>query len=978
LKEEVTLADELTMEQFLAGQEAPAPAPAEKKSPYQKAPWFETYKQLRDNPVPDANAPTDPAERDRYFALLAKNQHAAQAAPAQNRFSEAVDRQGGWGISPETRASLGADDSAGGTFGEQVLRPIRNAPANIADLGARALQGLQVGFEGTAKTVDDVVDATGINEVVKKYTGREFHPGDAALALAEAFPAGGLETGLAASFARPKGSQLTEELQTRFNNEAKALFDSGATKEQMNAWAKDRGMTPFGEDLDKAIAARQVEGPALPEGVPPAQIANDVTKMSGLADEAANFKTGIVEPKATDLFPTDASRAADAEAWGQKLGAPASERPVVADPIPAETVLPEEAPALSRKDAEALFKQETATPETQTPKEWGKSLEEQAAQFKEGRTPVEDLPPRQQVADAVVNKPIEPRTVEGKPAPETPTAEVVTRLTDALNTAAKVNAKVQGRLYSAARAERLKSVAAVRNSTSGEAGLRAEMAQLRGPLPKAEFEPVRAQFKQEEIDGLFNHLRDNPQLSMFDQINARTGLAKLLDGSVPTKSEINLLDRAFPQEFVQAALKNRTFTAKTLDAVGNVLNLPRSLMSTFDLSAPFRQGVFLVGRKEFWNGFQSMFKQFGSEKAFNGVMDSIRSHPNYPWMEESKLALTDIGHSLTTREEAFASQWAERIPVLGKGVKASERAYTGFLNKVRADTFNTILEQTKAAGIDIVNNPKAVNDIASFVNNATGRGSLGPLSQAGPVLNGLFFSPRLIASRATMLNPAYYATLSPIVRKEAIKSLLAFGGLATTITGLAAAGGASVETDPRSSDFAKIRNGKTRFDILGGFGQYLTLGARLATNETKTMKGEIQTLGQRYGSANRLDVMIRFATNKESPVASFVTDYLRGKNAVGEPFEARQAALQRMLPLFWQDLAEVTKDEGLVGAMKVAPGMFGVGVQTYDEPVSRDAFMSGQAAVTPKDEAPKTPEPEAPVIKDTLSAEDFLKGSEVK
>lgn len=378
---------------------------------------------------------------------------------------------------------------------------------------------------------------------------------------------------------------------------------------------------------------------------------------------------------------------------------------------------------------------------------------------------------------------------------------------------------------------------------------------------------------------------------------------------------------------------------KTLGVLGNILNLPRSIMSSFDLSAPFRQGLFLINRPEFWKSFPSMFRQFGSEKAFQGVMADIKSRGTYKLMDRSGLAFSELGYELTSREEQFVSQWAEKIPVLGRGIRASERGYTGFLNKVRADTFDSLVTLSKEAGIDLSKNTKALKDISSFVNNATGRGDLGKLSQAGPILSGLFFSPRLIASRVNLLNPAYYVKLSPVVRKEAIKSLLTLGALATTVTSLAFAGGAEIEVDPRSSDFAKIKTGNTRYDILGGFGQYLTLGARLASNETKTAKGEVQELGKKFGSNTRLDVLLNFGINKESPVASFITDYLRGKNAVGETFDTKTAIAQRFIPLFLQDLAKSVKEHGATkGAAMAAPSVFGIGSQTYDPPKGYDVY----------------------------------------
>src|SRR6185369_6689148 len=126
-------------------------------------------------------------------------------------------------------------------------------------------------------------------------------------------------------------------------------------------------------------------------------------------------------------------------------------------------------------------------------------------------------------------------------------------------------------------------------------------------------------------------------------------------------------------------------------------------------------------------------------------------------------------------------------------------------------------------------------------------------------------SPRLMASRVTMLNPAFYARLDPFVRKQALKSLFSFAAIATTVLGLAAAGGASVSHDPREADFGKIRTGNTRLDILGGFAPYITLAARLITGETKNSNtGEVKDLTEgKFGQPTRADVVERFFASKE-------------------------------------------------------------------------------------------------------------------
>lgn len=393
--------------------------------------------------------------------------------------------------------------------------------------------------------------------------------------------------------------------------------------------------------------------------------------------------------------------------------------------------------------------------------------------------------------------------------------------------------------------------------------------------------------------------------------------------------------------------------ASLMQEVSNAVHLPRTLMSSMDLSAPFRQGLFMIGRKQFWNSFNTMFKAFGHESAFDAAQESIKNNPTYPLMKEHGLALAELGTDLTKREENFMSNWGNKVPL----VKRSERAYTAFLNKVRADTFSDLVTKAESINPDGLS-PKALDDLAGFINNATGRGDLGSWNQAATKLNGIFFSPRLIASRVNLLNPVYYYKLDPFVRKEAVKSLITLGGIALTVTSLAKMAGASVEADPRSSDFAKIKAGNTRYDILGGFGQYLTLGARLAMNSTKTSRGDVKELGKGYKADTRKTIVEKFGENKFAPVPGYVRDYLDGKNPVGEPFDPKSSTAKLFVPLFLQDAKDVIKEQGAVrGAAMSIPGLFGVGMQTYDankkkapaptrlipSDINADDFMKGQA-----------------------------------
>ena len=385
---------------------------------------------------------------------------------------------------------------------------------------------------------------------------------------------------------------------------------------------------------------------------------------------------------------------------------------------------------------------------------------------------------------------------------------------------------------------------------------------------------------------------------------------------------------------IQSQIESAKAKEKGGEFIGNALNLPRALMSSMDMSAPLRQGLFLIHKPAWWRAFPQMFRYAGSEQAYDDLMEDIVNRPTYNEMVTSKLALSNMGTKLNSREEDFMSSWAERIPGVGRLVKASERAYVGFLNKVRADVFDQLLDKLPE---DATEQDK--KDIAAFVNAASGRGNLPKtLQQSAPLLNALFFSPRLMASRIKMgtvlIDPRTYVTMNKTARNEYIKSILSVGSLALMITTLAILGGAEGEEDPRSSDFGKLKVGDTRYDILGGQAQYITLAARIASGSYKTADGDIKKYGNKFGQTTRLDAIDKFFTNKAAPIPSFVMDYFRGENAVGEKFEMDKAILSRFVPLYLQDVAKgVDESKGLGEvAAKTVPGLFGVGTQTYANP----------------------------------------------
>ena len=512
------------------------------------------------------------------------------------------------------------------------------------------------------------------------------------------------------------------------------------------------------------------------------------------------------------------------------------------------------------------------------------------------------------------------------------TINPIQKITQVLKEAKPIRSQ-QELLYTAERAKRAGKIIEAGQTVPGEQGYFAQLSALKGELPKVQFEGIRGKLSQPDIDSLFNVVERNPAISAFEKISAKTGLAKLIGaegGAIPTGGEIRLLSQVFPQDFIKTILSKRPLMQKVFEGGAEVLNVPRAIMASADMSAPLRQGVFLIGRPKQWiPAFRNMFKYAFKEKAYEGLMNDLSKRPTYNAMKQSGLSFTSIGKSLAGREEKFMSNVAEKIPVLGHVVRGSNRAYTGFLNKLRADVFDDMVISAQKQGLKIEG--KLIKDISSFINAATGRGKLpGALERSAVALNTVFFSPRLLASRVNLLNPVFYTRLEPFARKEALKSLLTFSGTATSIMTLAKMGGANVGADPRSADFGKIRVGNTRYDILGGFQQYLRLASQLITGEhISSTTGVKTTVGEGYKPLTRVGILGRFLETKEAPVVSFAMGLAKGFNNLGKPFNVVQEATQRFIPMVAQDMYDLYKERGLEGVAMGVPAIFGTGLQTY-------------------------------------------------
>lgn len=424
---------------------------------------------------------------------------------------------------------------------------------------------------------------------------------------------------------------------------------------------------------------------------------------------------------------------------------------------------------------------------------------------------------------------------------------------------------------------------------------------------------------------------------------------KSVDEYIKAKREISL--RRLKQMY-----ENKTPEEKVVEIFSKTLNIPRTLMASFDFSAPLRQGIVATAAHPqiASRALKFMFEAAKNEKVYNRWLDNVHNDPRWEVAEKTGLGITDP-ESLHVRkaEEAFqGAPYAEKIPIIGLGVKASERAYIGFLNKLRWDLFNMYADRFEAQGKTFENNPKLYDGISSFINSESGRGGMKGLENAAPVLNWFLFASKLIASRLNMLGLSdipnlairgatlgkygidygFYTRLPKEIRVEAAKDMAKFLAVGVAALILAKQLGADVELDPRSSDFGKIKVGNTRWDIWGGFQPYARVLTQSLTGERKTTTGKIQELdGKGFMKQTRLTPLSNFARGKLAPIPASVIDLLTHRDAAGQPVTIKSELVSDVTPLLIQDVYTAMKDQGVKALFTVGiPAAFGIGVQTYN------------------------------------------------
>lgn len=502
-----------------------------------------------------------------------------------------------------------------------------------------------------------------------------------------------------------------------------------------------------------------------------------------------------------------------------------------------------------------------------------------------------------------------------------------------------------------ARAQRLLSAG---GKYFGQEWYRQTRKALAGSYEKIQWKPIEG-ISDVDRDTLFEYIKNSKAFEgskspEFERARAGEAIAKMLnpEGYIqPEPNELKTLDKVFgsgpegahtalSQIITELARMHRpSAPATALGYARAVAGSIKAGKATADISYFLRQGLFIgAGNPGKWiSSLRGGIHDAFSSTHYENTIQSIENDPHRQLQLDSGLKLTlGIGpNQFSSREEAFVNSILHKFPVLGPIQRGFERGYVGGLNKLKNDVFNGYADEFARQGITWDNDPKAYKDIAKWVNDGSGRGSLGKFESAQKVLNDFFFSPRFNTSRLRILrltvDPTAYKDMNPAVRKKIIKDLLSAYGLVGMTLGLAKLNGRKVDEDPRSSDFIKIKDGNSRIDLTAGLQPWLRLIAQVYTGK-RVKEEKVEKLD--FGNT-----LANFTRYKLAPVPGMMWSAKTGKTVSGKPFPFNKdksvnwdAVFDEIGPMMINDIRDVLNDPESAPWM-LPLGVLGASVQTY-------------------------------------------------
>lgn len=396
-----------------------------------------------------------------------------------------------------------------------------------------------------------------------------------------------------------------------------------------------------------------------------------------------------------------------------------------------------------------------------------------------------------------------------------------------------------------------------------------------------------------------------------------------------------------------------------------VADVSKSIGASLDDSFALRQGS-----KAFWTDFPRWQKEFrasfgnlvkgakNADAAEREINARIMADPHYDQAVKDGLAVRNV----KSIDDVFPTSAPGRVPGIGRAFNASEVAYSAFADNLRMGIYKNQLKLADDLGEGL--SPEVRKNIAREVNSLTGRGSFGKREAIANDANIAFYSLRFLKSNidTLLLHPAGIGVggIGSQAQKTAAKNLLKIiGGTAAVLGTANALKPGSVEWDPRSSDFGKIKIGDTRFEVTGGLDSLVTLASRLVPTsgpagrhpytKSSTSKALTQENTGKFGSQSTLDTLMNFIENKTSPVGGVAIDVAKGKTHSNTKPGVGNESGSLVEPLNVKNFTELKGDKNSANILTaVLADTLGISTNTYKPTQGGKPQFSGKVAQTAK------------------------------
>jgi len=238
-----------------------------------------------------------------------------------------------------------------------------------------------------------------------------------------------------------------------------------------------------------------------------------------------------------------------------------------------------------------------------------------------------------------------------------------------------------------------------------------------------------------------------------------------------------------------------------------------SLVASFDDSFVGRQGAYtlLSGNPKIWGksfvaSLSDFTKVLGNKKAEDALMATVFSDPLYITGEYEKAKIID------RIEEQYPTSLPERLPVVGRVLKASEVAFKNSGVRMRTELYKKMRDVNLAAGVEMTT--EQIKGFGKVINSLTARGDLGRLNNS-PILRLAMWAPKMLKGFADTMTAHSFSDIPKASKKVALNNLAKIVLVTAIIEGIATAIDDDLtEFDPRSSDFLAIKVKDTRFKFL--------------------------------------------------------------------------------------------------------------------------------------------------------------------